>query len=238
MAATLASRADLVRARTEAEIAASNAEFLANQRLPDLRLEASYRSAGLGGDRLLRDGGFPGTIVGSVPGGFDDVLSQVRSRAYPTWTLGVTLSYPLGNSYEDATYARARLEQQQASSRVDAARIRAAREVREAARQIESARQRIETSRAARDLAEQRLDAEQKRFEVGMSTSFLVIQAQRDLALARTNELRAMLDAQNATVNFEALQLAPAPGQGGSVVVSGSTVLPQPVTTPRGLLRQ
>ena len=48
---------------------------------------------------------------------------------------------------------------------------------------------RIETTRAARELAEQRLDAEQKRFEVGMSTSFLVIQAQRDLAQAKTNEL-------------------------------------------------
>jgi outer membrane protein TolC len=67
---------------------------------------------------------------------------------------------------------------------------------------------RIETTRAARDLAEQRLDAERKRFEVGMSTSFLVIQAQRDLAQARTDELSAVLAYALALVDFEALQQA------------------------------
>ena len=64
--------------------------------------------------------------------------------------------------------------------------------------QLELNRQRIETTRPARELAEQRLDAEQKRFEVGMSTSFHVIQAQRDLAVARNNELQAQLDYQLA----------------------------------------
>jgi outer membrane protein TolC len=59
-----------------------------------------------------------------------------------------------------------------------------------------------------RELAEQRLDAEQKRFEVGMSTSFLVIQAQRDLAVARNNELQALLDYQLAVVSFDTAQQA------------------------------
>ena len=70
---------------------------------------------------------------------------------------------------------------------------------------------RIETTRAARELAEQRLDAERKRFEVGMSTSFLVIQAQRDLAQAKTNELAAVLAYDLALVDFEALQEAGPP---------------------------
>ena len=65
--------------------------------------------------------------------------------------------------------------------------------MRDAAWKIEMNAKRIETTRAARELAEQRLDAERKRFEVGMSTSFLVIQAQRDLAQAKTNELGAVL---------------------------------------------
>ena len=67
---------------------------------------------------------------------------------------------------------------------------------------------RIETTRATRELAEQRLDAERKRFEVGMSTSFLVIQAQRDLAQATTNELSAVLAYDLSLVDFEALQQA------------------------------
>ncbi len=82
------------------------------------------------------------------------------------------------------------------------------RQVRDAWRKIEMNARRIETARAARELAEQRLDAEQKRFEVGMSTSFLVIQAQRDLAQAKTNELAAILAYDLALVDFDALQQA------------------------------
>jgi len=67
---------------------------------------------------------------------------------------------------------------------------------------------RLETTKAGRELAEQRLDAEQKRFELGMSTSFLVIQAQRDLAQARTNELSAILAYDLSLVDFESLQQA------------------------------
>ena len=78
---------------------------------------------------------------------------------------------------------------------------------------------RIDTTRAARELAEQRLDAERKRFEVGMSTSFLVIQAQRDLAQAKNNELGSVLAYDLSLVDFEALQQAGPAGQssgGGS----------------------
>ena len=66
----------------------------------------------------------------------------------------------------------------------------------------------VSKARAARELAEQRLDAERKRFDVGMSTSFLVIQAQRDLAQARTSELAAILAYDLALVDFDAVQQA------------------------------
>jgi len=58
------------------------------------------------------------------------------------------------------------------------------RQLRQSAWQVDMNARRINTSRAGRALAEQRLEAEQKRFEVGMSTTFLVVQAQRDLAQA------------------------------------------------------
>src|SRR4029078_7811627 len=75
---------------------------------------------------------------------------------------------------------------------------------------------RIETTRAARELAEQRLDAERKRFEVGMSTSFLVIQAQRDMAQGKTNELGAVLSYDLSLVDYEALQQAGPAAQGSA----------------------
>ena len=237
--AALEARSDLEIARRQEQNAATSVKYFKNQRLPDLRLEASHRTSGLGGTRFLREGGFPGTVVGQDSIGFGTVADQIFGRDYPAWTFGVTISYPLGRSYEDAGLARARLEQQQAKARIDSLEIQAVQEIRQAAWLVESTAQRIEATTAARQLAEQRLDAEQKRYEVGMSTSFLVVQAQRDLAQARTNELRAMLDHQVAQVNFDTLQQAPATGTpGGSVqLTAGGSIASLPPGTPRGIQR-
>jgi outer membrane protein TolC len=120
----------------------------------------------------------------------------------------LSVSYPIGASADEANYARSRLESAQAEQRVKSAEARAIQQVRDAAWKVEMNAKRLDTTRAARQLAEQRLDAEQKRLEVGMSTSFLVIQAQRDLAQATTNELSAVLAYDLSLVDFEALQQA------------------------------
>src|SRR5262249_62137338 len=90
---------------------------------------------------------------------------------------------------------------------------KAIQQVRDAGWKIEMNAKRIATTRAARQLADERLDAEQKRFEVGLSTSFLVIQAQRDLAQAKANELGAILAYDLSLVDFGALQEAGPAGQ-------------------------
>ena len=202
----LAQRTDLNRARKELEIFDTSIALAKNETKPDLRLQANYLSDGAGGTRLVRTGGFPGTIVGTDVTSYSSVLGQLLTSDYPTWTVGMTFSYPLGKSAAEANLARARLEKDQASTRLRGLEFAAVREVREAAWLLEQNQQRIETARLSRELAEQRLEAEQKRFEVGMSTSFLVIQAQRDLAIARNNELQAFLDYQLAVVAFDTAQ--------------------------------
>lgn len=204
----LGERPDIAEARKQIQIGETNVLLSKNQTLPDLRLQASYVNNGLGGTRLLRTGGFPGTITGSEITSFGSVLGQVLSFDFPTWSLGVTMSLPIGKSVEQANLARATIERDQATARLRSVELAAIREVREAALRVEQNQQRIETAQLGRELAEQRLDAEQRRFEVGMSTSFLVIQAQRDLAVARNNELQAYLDYQLALVAFQRSQLA------------------------------
>jgi HAE1 family hydrophobic/amphiphilic exporter-1 len=234
----LRDRTDLMRARKDVDIAQVNTDYAGNQRLPDVRLNANYQASGLGGTQVLRSGGFPGTIVGGgAETDFGSVLDQLFSRDYPTWSVGVSVSYPLGTSVEEATHARAQLERRQAAERVKSAEARAIQQVRDAAWKIDMNAKRMDTTRAARELAEQRLDAERKRFEVGMSTSFLVIQAQRDLAQAKTNELAAVLAYDLALVDFEALQQAgpAAPSamtQGGAVqsAVPAATALLPPAS--------
>jgi hypothetical protein len=111
-------------------------------------------------------------------------------------------------------------------------------QIRDAAWKVEMNAKRVDTSRAAARLAEQRLDAERKRFEVGMSTSFLVIQAQRDFVQARTNELAAVLAYDLALVDFEALQQAPPAGQQPtSTGAQQSPALPAVQPAPQGAAR-
>jgi HAE1 family hydrophobic/amphiphilic exporter-1 len=206
----LAERTDLDRARKEIQIVETTLALSKSDALPDLRLQAGYLADGAGGTRVIREGGFPGTVVGTQNTGFGDVLEQLFTADYPTWSLGFTLSYPIGQSTAEANVARARLERDQALARLRSLEISAVRDVRETAMRVEQNQQRIDAARLGRELAEQRLDAEQKRFEVGMSTSFLVIQAQRDLAVARNNELQAYLAYQLAVVAFEEAQQKPA----------------------------
>jgi HAE1 family hydrophobic/amphiphilic exporter-1 len=204
----LGERTDLVRARMEIQNTETNVSLSRSELLPDLRVQANYLTDAAGGTRLIREGGFPGTIVGQQSTSFGSVLGQVFSADYPTWTLGLAFSYPLGKSVAEANLARANIERDQAAARLKSLELAAVREIRQAAWRVEQNQQRIETTRLGRELAEQRLDAEQKRFEVGMSTSFLVIQAQRDLAVARNNELQALLDYQLTVVTFETVQQA------------------------------
>jgi HAE1 family hydrophobic/amphiphilic exporter-1 len=202
----LAERTDLIEARKVIQNTETNISLTRNDTLPDLRVQANYLADGAGGTRLIREGGFPGTIVGEQRTSFGSVLGQLFTSDFPTWTVGLSLSYPLGKSTAEANLARAQVERDQATARLRSLEVAAARQVRDAAWRVEQNQQRIETTRLGRELAEQRLDAEQKRFEVGMSTSFLVIQAQRDLAVARNNELQALLDYQLAVVAFETAQ--------------------------------
>ncbi len=202
----LSERPDVAEARKQIEIGDTNILLTKNQTLPDLRLQATYLTNGLAGTRIIREGGFPGTIVGSESTSFGSTLSQIFTSDFPTWAVGVTVSYPLGKSVEEANLARARIERDQSAARLRAVELNAVREIRNAALRVEQNRQRIETAQLSRELAEQRLDAEQRRFEVGMSTSFLVVQAQRDLAISRNNELESHLQYQLSVVAFEASQ--------------------------------
>jgi HAE1 family hydrophobic/amphiphilic exporter-1 len=238
VAKVLNERYDLARARNELANATTNVDFFTNQKLPDVRVETSYRGSGLGGTQLLRTGGFPGSVTGRLNRGFGSVLNQVFTHDYSTWSFGVTVSYPLGRSYEEAGLARVASERRQATQRIASLQLEAAETIRQAARQVHSTAQRVDAARAGAGLAEQRLDTEQRRFQAGLSTSFLVTQAQRDLLQAQVNLLQATLDHQSSLVNFEALQQAPPLSAGDTVGARAANVVLLPTSTPRGLFRQ
>jgi len=237
VARALSERYDLARAGHDLENARTNVEFLGNQKLPDVRLETSYRGSGLGGTQLLRTGGFPGIIDGTRERSLAAALGQAFTPDYPTWSVGITVSYPLGHSFEAASLARAEVERRQAAQRIASLRLDTAATVRQSARQVRGTAERVDAARAGATLARERLDAEQRRYDVGLSTTFLVTQAQRDLLQAEVSLLQTTLDYESSLVTFEAVQQAPPLGAGETVGIQGADIVRLPASTPRGVFR-
>ena len=238
VAKALGERLDIARANLDLENAKTTTAFLDNQRLPDVRLETSYRGSGLAGSQFIRNGGFPGTVIGERSRSFGDALGQAFGPDYPTWSVGITVAKSFGHTYEDASRARADVERRQAAQRISSLQLHAAESIRQAGRQIRSTAERIDAARAGATLAQQRLDSEQRRYEAGLSTTFLVTQAQRDLLQAQVNLLQTTLDYESALVNFEAVQQAPAGVGGDTLGPGGTNVIAVPTPAPRGLFRQ
>ncbi len=212
-------RTDLTRSRRQLDINDINLRALRNDTLPSVDLIGTYQLQGQGGTQTLRTG-LGGNVSAIIPGGFGNAIDQLVDTQFPMWNVQVQVSYPLGQSAADAAYARARVQTQQTQVQIRQLELQVATEVTNAAVQLESILERIEASRSARELAEQQLDAEQSKFEVGTSTNFFVVQAQRDVATAQDTELRALLDYQKALVDFERAQQTSLSGA-RIIIVSG-----------------
>ena len=214
----LATRTDIETSRKQVQSNNISIRNLSDQRLPALDLTASYGAAGVGGTQFVRAPGvFTGPATEVIQSGFSDALGLLFDRRAPSWNFAVNLSYPIGASTADANLARARVQQQQTIAQERQLELQIATEVTNAALLVESNRERLQAAQVARDFAEKRLEAEQSRFEVGLSTNFFVVQAQRDLRDSQNAELRALLDYRRAQVDFERVQEIPAAGNGVNV---------------------
>ncbi|HVG52989.1 MAG TPA: TolC family protein [Vicinamibacterales bacterium] len=216
----LATRTDLETARRQMTTNDISIRSLSDQQLPSLDLTATYGLTGIGGPQFVRQG-LGGTITDIIPSGFSDALGLIKDRRAPTWNVALNLSYPIGSSQADANVARARLQQRQTIAQSRALELQIATEVTNAALQVEATRERLQASQVALSLAERRLEAENSRFDVGLSTNFFVVQAQRDLRDAQNAELRALLDYRRAQVDFERVQEIPAGGGIGITSIQG-----------------
>lgn len=210
----LSSRTDLETARRQLTSNEISLKSLTDQQMPALDLTASYGVAGIGGPQFFRQG-LGGVITDVVPSGYTDALRLLGQREAPSWNLALNFSYPIGASPAEANVARARLQQRQTVAQTRLLELRVATEVTNAALQVEATRERLQAATVALELAERRLEAEQSRFDVGLTTNFFVVQAQRDLRDAQNAELRALLDFRRAQVDFERVQEIPAGGGGG-----------------------
>jgi len=204
----LSQRTDLEIAKKTMQANDVTLRFLRDQLKPQADLSLAYVPQGLGGVQLNRqsNGTLGSTVVSTIPGGIGDAFSSLFHNNYPQWTAQVNFSYPLGTSSQEASVARARVQVSQVQAQVKQVELQIATDVTNAAVSARSNVERVQAAQAARELAEKQLEAEQSKFEVGMSTNYNVIQSQRDLATAQNNELQAVLNYRKALVEFERLQ--------------------------------
>lgn len=196
LAIALENRPDLKALQIDLKNKQLTLNYTKNQLLPDLSLTASYWSPGVSGDRILylNDNPLTGVIIGTIPGGVSDSLKDTFNFKYKNWSVGINLSIPISNFLSRAAYAQARINYEQTLLQLKEQQQQIFLEIKNAVRAVQTNYQRVQAYRVARELAENKLKAEEEKFKVGLSTNYFVLQYQRDLANARTMELQAIID--------------------------------------------
>jgi outer membrane protein len=203
----LANRLDLTVARRNLEITDLNIRVTKNSTTPTLDLGVTYSAQGTGGTQLVfAEDVFPPPIISRTDKTFASVLGDTFGGAYPTWTVGLQFQYPLGHSAAMATLAQQEIRKRQDLLSIRDLELQIVREVREAGRSVQNTYQRVLASRAQLDASEQQLEAENRKFAAGVSTTLELQVRQQQSAQARVNALQAMIDYNRALINFERVQ--------------------------------
>jgi HAE1 family hydrophobic/amphiphilic exporter-1 len=231
-------RPELAQAAIASTVQAIDSRFYSEQRKPQVDLFGTYSSAGLAGrlitsgtnpftagtqpliDRInalsslqglgpLSGFGFgDGSVPAGLTGGLGRSLSHLAGLDFPTVEVGVRIGLPWGNRTAEARYASSVAEGRRLRLRTDQLEMAVEAEVRNAMQGVESARAAREAAAQARALAEEQYASEQRRFQAGTSTVFLVLQRQTAMIATRTEYLRADVE-----VNRSIAQLQRATGQ-------------------------
>ncbi|MGB8952330.1 MAG: TolC family protein [Candidatus Aminicenantales bacterium] len=196
LAIALEKRPDLKAAQIDMKNKELNVSFAANQLLPELNFSVSYWSPGISGDQILYqdNDAFSRIVVGKVPGASTDALKDALNFKYNNWSVGLTLRFPLSTVLSRAEYAQTKVSLKQADFNLRDQERQMFLEIKTAVRAVQLGYKRVQAYTAARQLAEKKLEAEGEKFNVGKSTNYLLLQYQRDLADARSAELKATVD--------------------------------------------
>jgi outer membrane protein len=196
-----------------------------NALLPTATLSAQYSSQGLAGNQktstvtaphgapIVDANGNPSTTlflpgVTLAPGplvqaGFGDAMSSVFHNNFPDYQVSLNVTIPIRNRSAQADNQRAILTQRQLEASLQQLKNAALLDVRNTYIALTQDRAQVDAASKARELQQQTFDSEQKKYQLGASTVFLVIQTQRDLIQAQGTELRALANLVEAKANYE-----------------------------------
>ena len=143
------------------------------------------------------------TVNPKLVGGYGQTLQNLFGGDTRNITVGVAIAIPFKNKTAEANLAGAKIQQEQlaASTRSQEQTIEV--DVRNSAQAVESSRLRVLSARESRVNAEMQLEGEQRLYQVGRSTTFLLFQRENALANARASELRAETDYNKAIADLQ-----------------------------------
>jgi outer membrane protein TolC len=199
----LESRREMKLADYDLENREIDVHYAKNQMLPVFNLTATYSQAGLGGRQTIRAAFDDPTIIRIIPGGIGDVFNQLFRFDHLGYATGFDLRIPIKNRAARAEYERALNERQISTQRKAATAQNIVLEVRNAYTQIQKNEARVTSTRITRELALRRLEAEQKKFDLGTSTIRFVLEEQRNLAQAETDEIEALVNYTKALIHYD-----------------------------------
>ncbi len=183
IATALQERPELRSQEIQLQLAQIDAQFLKNQLKPDLNLNVNYGYSGVG----LQYG---------------DAFDQITGLDFGRWFIQLQFAYPIQNRAARAQSASANLNVERVQAQLEEQRTLITTEVRRAARAVETAAKQIDAARTSVRFQEQSLDAERKRYENGMSTSFQITQIQEDVTQARRNEVQATINYRTSLAEY------------------------------------
>jgi outer membrane protein TolC len=179
----MAQRPDLLQAKLNIEQQGIQLKYLRNQIFPQLDLVGSYGVNGSGRE-------------------FSDALGQYSTGNRPYYSYGAQLSIPLSNARARNGLKTGKANEQQLLLSLKKLEQNVMVQIDNAVKQAQSAWEGAEATRQARTYAEAALDAEQKKYAVGKSTTFTVLQLQNNLTSARSQEIRSLADYNKALSNL------------------------------------
>ena len=198
----LEKRPDFKQAQLGLDIRQTEVRYTKNQLLPKLDLLGSIGTNGLsGGNNPVSFGGVP-PVDSPWRGERNDTFEYMRDLDYYTYLVGVRLEFPLENRLARSQHTRARIQAAQAEVDLQSVENIIINEVRESIRLVETSRRVIDSSSATLTFTQEKLKAEEKKYEVGMSTAFAVLEYQSDLANAESNLAFAYAEHRKSLVNL------------------------------------
>ena len=190
----LNNRPDIERARLDLKSNNVLVKYARNQMLPDLQLQASYYTTGVGGDQIIYDGNplFGGQPIGFLKRDIWDTVQDAFSSLYKNYSVSLNLAIPLSFAQERAQMAQAKLNLKQALLQLKNTENIVYSEVKDVIKELEANSKLVESNQIALKLQDQKLKAEQKKLSVGLSTNYDVLNYQRDFAQTETGLLNSL----------------------------------------------